>query len=321
MKTTLEYRRGKYTKDDTPFLAALLAKLDQNGEGGKILLPSGTLVCNGLVVPSHITLQGACSPCLTSHVVGTRLQATESTPVLIHKGASTWDRALNLSLRDVDLYGRGDASPVVDLHHSSYFRAYRSNIGNTLGSWVDVKEVWDTRFFDCEFTYGGSKDGSIAGIQLTSPDGEDNTNQIMFSMCRFENYFGTAIGTKGANVNEISITDTKFESGYSTVPHIVIDQGVNFSLSNVQVTGGCDAAIDSLVKITNSQVIHGSLLMEIAGGAASGRQIRTYVSVANSTSINLNVMVYRGQPVPTSGKIIDFDGQNADSVSIRSFTS
>lgn len=312
--------KGDGTTDDSNAVRAAISAASAVG-GGTILFPvtANGYVIHNVALPSNVRLKGGVGGGRTG---GTLIKRTSNVPIFTATGAtvlSNGEHLYNVELEDLRINGADLSNPALDIAAVSSFRMRRVFVTACGGQWIRALEVFDARFVDCEFTWGGNTAGTTPGFEAASGSGYEYTNQLHFLQCRFESYRGTAFATTGLNTNELFFESCKFEGVESRVPHIRFQDAVSIGLFNVQVTGGSTTggAIARLVEFNGCRSIWGTLFVEMAGTATT--TLGSYVDVANTSDMDVEMFVY-GPTAPTSGYLVTHDGNNAASTFINSIS-
>lgn len=232
----------------------LIQKVEEAG-GGVIYFPSGVYNINNtndyIITTSYIKFlgDGECSrinkygknPLI--HVVGKSIKNTANTSG--HVFGLTID---SLWINNSQSYTT-DMKPLVDLEAVSVIRINNCLLRGS-GTHLNLTECFDSKIISTDFTesgrsYKASTDIADDFVDYTNRDNDDytptimfnsnitsynqegyetdgltieNTNQIMFLQCRFESYYGGAVGLNGNGTNNIYFTNCKFESKQCRVP-------------------------------------------------------------------------------------------------------
>ena len=303
---------GDGTTNDTAAFTSAIASL--GSRGGTVLCGAKTYRVENLSIPSNIRIQGVKGAGRAN--TGTVLKRTNNVPIITAYGTTVTDQIKMCEFYNLRFEGADLSQPIIDISAATGFRWWRCFFTAVNGSWIKMVELFDSRFLDCDFEYGGTSDGATYGLELWGATGFEPTNQIHFLQCRFETYRGTALGTKGTNANEIYFQSCKFESLISTVPHLIFNSAASIGFVNAQVTCGGTGSISSLVQFQDASTVFGSLLLERAGSGTI--DVVAYASVATSQNVKIDVMVYPGSPTPSGGYLVAWDGVNPDTISINS---
>lgn len=306
--------RDRYSSevDDTPAFVDAVNKCANSG-GGTVVLPKSypgyTYTINNVEIPSCVRISG-CGPAVASG--GTRVTRSGPNPIFTSNGVSVLSggpQKKAVSIKDITLHGADFATPIIDLAAITGFVADNVFFVGSNEQWVRARELFDSRFINCSFEWGGTSDGVTPGMSLSSGGGFEYTNQVYFIACRFESYRGCAIRTEGLNTNELFFFGTKFESLQSRVPHVDIQNAVSVFFLPIQITGGSNSggSISQLITVNNSSNINGTVFVEMAGSSTT--TIGQYANITASSKVELNIQQY-GNAIPTSGVIANWDGLN-----------
>jgi len=305
------------TNDTTAVQAAITAV--SGAGGGVVYFPAGTYLCspNVLAVPSNVRIVG-------SGRKSTFLKKSSAGVLLSISGPSTdatgATHARYSSVENIGLNGNSTSGALLQLYYADnlYFREvhFTSN-ADTI---VQTAEFWDSRFISCTFeSSGGAADAVMPMVRLRNSVAAsgfgfsaDNTNNIAFVACRFEDFYNGAIrieqGTSNTNnPNAIFITDCKMESsnlrggshlrvnaeckgvyvnglycfagaffsGYSTEQNIVNWAPQASELANVLIANGAVATVNS-----------GVLLFS---GAASTARLDTVIGAYTTAPVGSHI--------------------------------
>ena len=133
----------------------------------------------------------------------------------------------------------------------------------------------------------------MPGIELRSGSGYEFTNQIHFTGCVFESFYGTAIASTGTNTNEIFFQNTKIESLQTNKPLLTFTDTnmVHFGGLQVYSKGTATNTIDAQIVLSNCNTVGGIVYLEHGTGGAT---LTNYVKIENSEAVNLDVMLEDG---------------------------
>ncbi|HEX6462482.1 MAG TPA: glycosyl hydrolase family 28-related protein [Candidatus Saccharimonadales bacterium] len=271
--------KGDGITDDTQ---AIQAAINAAGSG-LVVFPSGVFAIRGIKVKNKGTaLRG-------DGRFGTRIKRHSGTDPLIDvSGSGTgighqrWDTVSNFQLDGNNMGGALLRSYYAD---SCVYREL--SFINCPGLSTDIVEVWDTRFENCTWEHCGSLDQPAVLLRNSLPVGEfgygdDNTNQIYFTSCRWEGFRNGAVkldGSYGGStrqlngiffvackmessvlagpalqimtnatiifINQLYMALLKPETGFSTPIDAIVDYGTHVFMASVYVQWGSTAALAS----------------------------------------------------------------------------
>ena len=254
---------------------------------------------------------------------GTVIKRTADVPLLTLTGVSievnpAFALLSRFSCKDIlfdggDNYGGGFGpshlrftSPLWDV--AAAYECYMENVRwhSCAGSWIRAKEWWDCRFDNCVFTFGGSQDGSIAGIEFLSGEkspGFETTNNIYFNGPRFESCPGVIFRASGNNGVDFWFNNTKLESVNYQLDYLMEFRGatgVRFDTTWLYANGSTYAGMRYYATTSAQHVGKGDYSFTIDTGIAfnsapQGKQLFTRMSM---------VMIDRDDPtIYMSGRL------------------
>jgi hypothetical protein len=126
------------------------------------------------------------------------------------------DRVRNWLFRDLTISGgSGNDSDIVDARYNDNHRFENVTVHGwgTSGNGIRAEECWDWKFDACLFSNAGSPDRETADIYAYNGD-YDNTNNFVFTNCRFENVGSRALYSdhsgEGSKNGRFYFTNCKF---------------------------------------------------------------------------------------------------------------
>lgn len=307
--------------DDTAALLALMDALPN--VGGTILLPAGTILVNDLLIPAKpITLQGVARGGIVGND-GTILRCTNGHTVIKSVGTSDYaDRRYYLTLRNLMVYGSSTPGfPALDLRYVSYFRAHSVNFNNSASQLCYLHNVWDSRFYDCDFSYGGNASGTEPAVHIHGTGGESSSNEIYFDNCRWERCQGTSFGITGSNVFCTRVTNFKMESDTTSAPIFKATGAVDLTLAKGIITAtAATGTIAAMVDLKTCAAVDVDFTAQMIG-SGTGATITNYIKTAAGGSRQRFVLrTLDPAPEPTAGYMISWDGANPGSFSADVYT-
>lgn len=310
--------------DWAPAMNAALTACGING-GGKVLLPGGIIQWGqDINIPSGVILEGKSQSSITS-TMGTQLKRIGNASInLIGTSILTGVPTRYNTFRDIRFNGNGFSTTDLVIAKAAGVVLFEDCfLFNTNARLFYGQELMDSRFVNTWFENGGSTDGLVPAMELVSGSGYEYTNQIMFESCRFEKYNGTALKTTGANTNEISFTDTKFESLISNVSHIVFSQAnvINFNWLQVCSKGTVGNTLPSQIVFDAVQGVTGTMVLEHTGTIdTTAAKIDKFVDIKNG-SVNIDLCVYTytngTNTIQTNPVMVDTANYSQRTTSIR----
>jgi len=225
--------KGDGVTDDT---AAIQAAINAAENGGVIEIPRGTYAVRSLKITRNGTM------IVGEARWGTRLVRHSGTAPLIEmSGTSTGGATPSGHLRYCTISNltlNGNRKPGILLRSIFADSCVISNVDFVYCNDVAMHlvEVWDTRFSSCIWENCGTPDKPATLLCNTMPPGQfghadDNTNQIHFTLCRWEGFHNGALRLNGAAngsprlLNGIFITSCKMETRYASGPAFQIMEG------------------------------------------------------------------------------------------------
>lgn len=288
-------------------------------------VPAGDFIINGLSLPSGVWLRGAgYERQMGGGVRGSRIRRTSNGPILTMTGVSVLSGGpmhSNARVSGIYFSGADLSSDMWQMDAVATANVWQCMFIGTSGRWIRMREVFDSRFTDCRFEYGGSSDGVTAGIDMITDDaGFEATNQIHFTSCVWESFAGTAIrgmhvGT-AYNTNEIYFTLCKVESVQSS--QVLVDfqncVGVHFNMMQLAGRGATGQTPAAMLRLQNCNAISGDIHAEVFGSTHADWQ--SFIQVLTSRNINMRLSLY-GYVMPSMAAAVNHDGVNYTSCSIE----
>lgn len=226
---------GDGATDDTSAIQAAISAATAAG-GGAVYLPPGIYSSSTLNIPVNVRLIGANRRATQIRKRTAGVLINMSGPATDATGAT---HVRYSAIENMTLNGNSLAGSVLQCYYTDncVFRdVYFTSSPDRL---VDAVEFWDSRFINCVFeSSGGTNGATLPAVHLRNASSAtpatfgyslDNTNQIVFNACRFENFHNGAIRIEdgsvvGNNPNTIYIVDCKMEtSGMQGGSHLSAD--------------------------------------------------------------------------------------------------
>lgn len=290
--------KGDGATDDT---RAIQAAINRANGDRPVVFPSGEFVITDtIVLTSGTKLYGnGIHRQVGTRRSGTIIRRKGNRVGFFAQGQSTLKGGPHLShieLKNIYFSGENQPEDLVRFVCVSDALIERCHFQGTEGRHLLLNECYDSRIINTSFEWGGTTDGKTAMVELTGGiNGFEYTNQIHFENCRFESYRGCALKTSGNNVNEIFIHNTKFESLFSTFPHLQFDSSNVLFLDGVQVysRGQWPERLAEQIRVVNSRGIIGTLMLEHGGliGSTSA-ELEQYILFERSGKVDLKVIIY-----------------------------
>jgi hypothetical protein len=312
---------GLGADDTAKFQAALDAALARGVFA--VSVPAGAFIANDLTLPSGVALRGVGYERQTGGSPGgTRITRNSNVPMLTLEGTSTLSGGplhSNGRVSGIHFLGADLASDVIYMRAVATAEFIDCMFSGTGGRWVYQQEVFDSRFGNCRFEWGGTSNGVTPGFEMISNGGYEATNQIHFYSCVFESVRGCAIRTTDAGggslrTNEIYFTACKVESLASDVALLDLSAcvGIHFNLMQVACGGTVAAANNAPIVISGSTNITGTIHAEVITGRANWD---AYIDISTSSEIDLELCAYGANL--TGPSAINHDGLNAPRCRVR----
>lgn len=307
---------GDNVTDDTAAIAAAVtaaaAVVVPGKVGAEVFFPKGTYVATPsgstpAVTPTsnYVTFRGA-------GIGNTEIRRNGNGVLLDLSGPSTDATGAThrkyCGVEGMTLNGNGQTGTVLRAYYADNHAFRRLLLTSSAGSLVDGVEFWDSRFDNCAFeSSGGAADSITPMVWLRNSAvaggfgfSSDNTNQIYFDKCRWEDFYNGALrieqGTGSTdNPNGIYITNSKMEthnirggshlytdascraiwvdhlyayvgeffSGYSTAQNVISWAAQYSELANVFIANGATASINSGIDLYSG--VGTSVLRNVVG--------------------------------------------------------
>lgn len=343
---------GNGTTNDSAAIQNAITAVQLAG-GGEVFFPEGIYQCNSTInVGARVTLVGA----------GRRSSILRkgSAGVLINMSGPSTDitgatHVRYAGLRDIGLNGNGLSGLLLQLFYAdnlSFQNVYMSSNADVM---VDSAEFWDSRFLNCQFeSSGGAADSITPMVRMRNSAAAsgfgfsaDNTNQIVFDACRWEDFNNGALrieqGVNNTNApNGFAITNCKMEtssmrggahllasaacravwvdglycfagnffSGYSTAQNIIVWSPQASVLTNTLIANGSVATINSAVDLF-SGAASTAVLQNVVGSYTTAPTGAHVFFEASSTADFFLQNVYSSSGSTFGGTIpIRFAGQH-----------
>ena len=167
---------------------------------------------------------------------GTKLQRTADINMIQGVGVSTLVSGGAPSLSRVcfdDMIfeggGFGSSTSIMDLKACYEFFFDNVRWTGVTGSWLRCSELMDSRFRNNIWTFGGTRDGTIAGLRLQSTEftpGFETCNNLYFYGNRWESNPGVSMRIEGTNSVDFWFSHCKWES-VGQLDYLVVLDRVN----------------------------------------------------------------------------------------------
>lgn len=298
---------GAVGDNSTNDRAAVQGTIDacSNAGGGVVYAPPGTYAITpvngvGLSVPSNVTLLGA-----GRRVSSLRRNGAASVLVDMSGPSSDDTGATHVrysGIQSMTLNGNSQTGAVLRCYYTDNCVFRDVFFTSSSEQLVDGVEFWDSRFYNCQFeSSGGTNSATLPGVHLRNASSAtpgafgyslDNTNQIVFNACRWENFHNGALriedgSVAGNNPNTIYVTDCKMEtSGMQGGSHLLAD----------------DACVG--IWVTNLYCYAGGF----AGGFSTAQNIITWSAQASAME---DVLISNGAVATVNSGVDLFSGANS----------
>ncbi len=254
--------KGDGVTDDTD---AIQAAIYDAPAGGTIVFPRGKYMVRGLKLKAKGTqLTGT-----RGGVQLIRISGTE--PIIDMSGLGTMDGHLRYcSLFSITLNGNNLPGPLLRSYYADTCVYRDVSFINCRGVATDFVEVWDTRMYDCSWEKCGTQAEPAMLIRNSTEFGtfgysDDNSNQIQFLGCRWEEFRNGALWLDGAAngstrlLNGIFLVSCKMETSVAAGPALQMMAGTTIIFSSqlyiailerdAGFTGSIDAIVDSATHV------------------------------------------------------------------------
>jgi len=248
---------GDGITDDTDAIQAAIYAVPN---GGTVTFPRGKYMVRGLKIRAKGTqLSGTRGGVQLIRINGS------TDPVIDMCGSGTMDGHLRYcSLFSITLDGGGQPGALLRSYYSDTCVYRDVSFINCADTATDFVEVWDTRMYDCSWEKCGTQSVPAMLLRNSTAPGtfgfsDDNTNQIQFLGCRWEEFRNGAIWLNGAAngstrlLNGIFFVSCKMETSVAAGPAIQILSGttiVFFSQLYIAILrrdAGFTQSIDAIV--------------------------------------------------------------------------
>lgn len=267
--------------------------------GGTVYFPEGVYSLN-ITVPSNILLVGA-------NRRATQLRrAVAGTPVVEMSGPSSDDSGAThvkySGIEKMTINGNGLTGTALRCYYANNLIFRDILFTSSTERLVDGVEFWDSRFYNCQFESSGGTNGAVLpGVHLRNASSAtpgtfgyslDNTNQIVFNACRWENFHNGALriedgSVTGNNPNTIYVTDCKMETSQM--------QGGSHLLADDSCVG---------IWVKNLYLFAG----DFTGGFATAQNVITWSAQASSLE---DVLIANGGTATINSGVDLFSGANS----------
>jgi hypothetical protein len=282
---------GNGSTDDTAAIQSAINACQAAG-GGIVYFPAGTYLATptanpALSVPSNVMLVGASRRATVIRRNGNGVLIGMSGPSTDATGAT---HCRYSGIQNVTLSGNSQTGSVLQCYYADNLIFRDVYFSSSLDRLVNAAEFWDSRFYNCVFeSSGGTNSATLPAVHLRNAAASsgfgysaDNTNQIVFHGCRWENFHNGALriedgSVTGNNPNGIMLIDCKMETsqmqggahlyvadecrgiwvnglycyaggftgGFSTAQNIIIWSAQHSVLENVLISNSSTATINS----------------------------------------------------------------------------
>ncbi|HSX01977.1 MAG TPA: glycosyl hydrolase family 28-related protein [Candidatus Saccharimonadia bacterium] len=187
---------GDGVHDDTE---AIQAAINDTTDGGAVVFPRGVFMIRGIKINNKGTSLVGDGRWATRIV---RLSGTD--PLIDISGSGTGiGHARYDNINSLMIDGAGLPGPLLRSYYADTCVYREVSFIHCRGTAVDLVEVWDTRFDECTWEDCGSVEAPATLLRNSTPPGTfgfsaDNTNQIYFTGCRWEDFRNGAICLDGA---------------------------------------------------------------------------------------------------------------------------
>lgn len=221
-------------------------------EKRNLYIPNGVyLISETLNLPSYVCLIGQSREKTILKHNGKTIINIEGDSILNPLGDG---HTQNTNISNLKLYGDGLKVPTLKCKAASRLTFSNVFFYANKGCIVECVELFDVRWLDCIFEWGGTSDGSHPMINLKNEDGYEFNNNHYFYGCLFESYRGKVIKCVAQNNSEFKFTDCKFESSFSNSNQFEFENVgvINFTNCMVSAQGSdLNAVVDDIMSFKN----------------------------------------------------------------------
>jgi len=314
---------GDGVTDDTD---AIQAAINDTSDGGAVVFPRGVFMVRTLKIVNKGT-----------SLIGNGRWATRilrlnesSDPVIDMSGTGTGlGHTRYDSIQEMTISGNGLSGTLLRAYYADNCIIRAVSFIHCPGKAADFVEVWDSRFEDCSWENCGTADNPAMLFRNSTDPGTfgystDNSNQIHFLGCRWENFINGAIKLDGAASGSTSLLNgfflvaCKMETSIAAGPALQIMQGTTIIFVNqlyIAILGtnpGYTTPIDAIVDY-GSQV---SLVdIYIQWGAATGLANSMVHALRGGPHTYHNISAYYPTEPPAVATIIADPGTDVKNTS------
>lgn len=263
---------------------------------------NGTLIGSPLTVKSDVTFMGSTKE-KTKITRNGAYNIFTAIGVSLNTDGTGAGHIKRVAFQDLAIEGANYASPLLDMRGVDKFSFRRVRFAGSTQELILGYEVYDSRFEDCRFTFGGSTDGTYYATKFASgSDGSftwELTNHLHFYSCVWEDnqncslLMTGSIGS-GAGCNECFFYGCKIENLAGLSDQVVFSHCQNLSFFQVQVTtkGAAGNLISRVVKWDTCTGIYGYISWEHTGTVAVNANVDASVSSASPTAASITNFGY-----------------------------
>ena len=254
---------GDNSHNDTAACRNAIESARVNSNINEVHFPSGKYLISNTILESGINgliISGENADYL-GNLNSTIIRIADITVFNASGSVSLTERNMCRRMQFKNIYITDNSSSYTEIAFKLYYAMYykfEDCLFSCYNNMFSFRNFYDSKFINCDFTSGGkSTDYPLINIDCgkhasTTEVGWDNTNWIVFQMCRFERYRGTAIKTTtytqpstynseydpcvGTAVNKIFFDECKFESPYLTDNYVLDFHNASSLFFNIEVT-------------------------------------------------------------------------------------
>ena len=271
--------------------------------GGTVFFPTGTYLIGspGLNMKTNVTLKGSTREKGTRLIrsVGGLYSVINAVGIGLRTQADGKGHIKRCRFLELDFDGADSNYPIMDIRGADLFEFSNCEWIASLGTLFVCWELFDSRFWNCRWGYGGSPDGTRYATEFmsgTDTNGVawENTNQIHFYSCIWESNRGRIINMEAAEggfaTNEMYFTNCKMENNEVNLSSMIRMRRVsNIYFDNLQICtkGTAGNTLSDIIYADAAICIVGYVSWEHIGTVAAAATVHTDWSSATPSAASV----------------------------------